>query len=410
MNCRMVLLAGASCLLATMSLAEEAPLEGVTTYVSASEAAALKVFVDRFDEEGGEWIDSAIAGGGTARATAIRRILGGDPPGAAQFVGRVTYQDLIEADLLKPMTNVAVEENWQEILPPWMWEDLQYEGEVYAAPIQRQTQTVLYYSQDALEQAGIELPEDSVEGFFGALDAFKAAGLIPFAASSDKSDLRRVFLAVTAAVGGPELYNRIYVDHDTDAVMTPEFLEVAKTYHRLYQYTDAGQYSRTAGDSTNLLIEGKAGVQILGDWGKGDWLASGATQEDFHCQYLGGIAVESFNVLIFPKSSDPGVAEAQDHFARVITADPELQVDFTLHKGSIPTHVAASTERLDDCANMMVETVANPETAVRDDLISMPPQLSGAVADVVIEFWNDQSMAPETFAEKYAAALEANRP
>ena len=77
-------------------------LEVIHWWTSKGESAAVSQFAKAFDNDGqgDHWIDSAIALGQTARATIMQRVLGGDPPGAAQFNPGREYEELIKNNQL----------------------------------------------------------------------------------------------------------------------------------------------------------------------------------------------------------------------------------------------------------------------------------------------------------------------
>jgi glucose/mannose transport system substrate-binding protein len=49
---------------------------------------------------------------------------------------------------------------------------------------------------------------------------------------------------------------------------------VLLAFKRLQGYVDAGSPNRNWNDATAMLISGKAGVQIMGDWAKGEFAAA----------------------------------------------------------------------------------------------------------------------------------------
>ena len=59
---------------------------------------------------------------------------------------------------------------------------------------------------------------------------------------------------------------------------------MAETYGRLRGYVDPGAPGRNWNDATTLVIQGKAGMQIMGDWAKGEFAAAGQTAgKEFGC-------------------------------------------------------------------------------------------------------------------------------
>src|SRR5438445_11015572 len=80
--------------------AQDMKAEVIHWWTSGGESAAVKVFADQFTKAGGAWIDNAIAGGVSARAVAINRTVGGNPPTAMQFNTGKQFDELVEGNLL----------------------------------------------------------------------------------------------------------------------------------------------------------------------------------------------------------------------------------------------------------------------------------------------------------------------
>lgn len=59
----------------------------------------------------------AVALGEQARSVAINRIVGGNPPTAAQFNTSRQFLDIVEQGMLNPVDEVAQREGWDRLLP-----------------------------------------------------------------------------------------------------------------------------------------------------------------------------------------------------------------------------------------------------------------------------------------------------
>ena len=110
--------------LATVALpfavpAQAANIEVVHWWTSGGEQAAVSVFAKEFDALGGDkWVDTGIAGGTNARAAVMQRILGGDPPQAAQFNISRQFEDLTNSGQLLDLTELAEKEGWRKVIRP----------------------------------------------------------------------------------------------------------------------------------------------------------------------------------------------------------------------------------------------------------------------------------------------------
>src|SRR5437899_12209136 len=83
---------------------------------------------------------------------------------------------------------------------------------------------------------------------------------------------------------GIEKRDQMYGKKDTALAGGPEVLKTLTQLKSLKQYTDEGHANRNWNDTTNLVIQGKAGLQIMGDWARGEFSAAGLTGvNDFGC-------------------------------------------------------------------------------------------------------------------------------
>ena len=82
-------------------------LEVMHWWTSGGESAAVSELAKAFDATGNTWVDAAIAGGESARSIMVSRLIGGDPMGAFQFNHGRQAEELIEAGLLRDITDIA---------------------------------------------------------------------------------------------------------------------------------------------------------------------------------------------------------------------------------------------------------------------------------------------------------------
>jgi len=115
--------------------AQEMKAEVIHWWTSGGESAALKVLADRFTKAGGVWVDTAIAGGVNARAAAINRTIGGNPPTAMQFNTGKQFDELVEGDLLTDVESVATQDKWRSLMPEAIVRAVTRNGKMYAVPV-----------------------------------------------------------------------------------------------------------------------------------------------------------------------------------------------------------------------------------------------------------------------------------
>src|SRR5258705_12924381 len=121
--------------LAAPHAAAQNKAEVIHWWTSGGESAAIQEIATAFTKAGGVWVDSAVAGGDAARAQAISRIVGGNPPTAAQFNTSKQYHDVIPEGLLNDVDAVAAKEGWEKILPAPIISSIKVKGHFYAVPV-----------------------------------------------------------------------------------------------------------------------------------------------------------------------------------------------------------------------------------------------------------------------------------
>ena len=382
--------------------------EVIHWWTSGGESAAIKELANAYNAAGGEWVDSAVAGGEQARSTAINRMVGNNAPTAAQFNTSKQFFDLIEGDMLNNVDDVAAKGNWDTVLPTPIINTIKYKGHYFAVPVNIHNPAWIWYSKAAFAKAGVTSEPKTMDELFAALDKVKAAGLVPLALGGQAWQEKMMFDAIFAYVGGAELFLKVYRDRDVNAINTPEFKKVLTTFKRLHDYVDAGSPGRDWNVATGMLISGKAGVQIMGDWAKGEFLAANQTAgKEFGC--FAGFGpkapyVVAGDVFIMPKSSNPEVIKAQQLLATVMVA-PATQVAFNNKKGSIPIRTDVDASKMDICAQQGIAAMKDKSRQLPTSTMLVPTDVEGAMQDVVTNFWN-KGQSVEEAAKALAAALK----
>lgn len=388
--------------------AEEMKAEVIHWWTSGGESAAVKVFADQFTKAGGVWIDDAIANGPSARAAAVNRTVSGNPPAAMQFNTGKQFDDLVEAGLLSDVETVATAEHWRQVMPEAIVKATARDGRMYAVPINIHGQNWVFFNKAVLEKVGAAEPTNWND-VFPVLDKIKAAGLIPIAFSGVKDWEANLFNAVLVGQGGAPLFEGIYSRRDAALATGADFKAVAATYAKLRDYVDAGAPGRNWNDATALVIQGKAGMQFMGDWAKGEFTAAGQTAgKEYGCTVLSnhGVGyVMGGDVFAFPRLKDPGQVKAQLTLARIML-QPDTQIEFAKKKGSIPVRLDLDPAPLDACAQKAMKWLADKSQQVASADMMAPPALIGAMTDVISEYWNTPSMTADGFAKKVANTLE----
>lgn len=408
LSCRLATSVAAMALTAGPASAQDLTAEVIHWWTSGGESQAIAIIADEFAARGGTWVDTAVVGGANARAAVLNRILGGDPPTAMQWNIGVDVVEIAEQGLLNDVSAIAEAEGWVDVLPPLVVENAVIDGEFYAIPLNVHADNWMWYSTEIYEELGLE-PPTTWDEFLVQADVIQEAGYIPLALGGQPWQERILFSAVLVGLHGNELYRSLFIDHDPAAARDGRLTEVLETFRALGAYVDQGSPGRNWNDATNMVMTGRAAMQIMGDWAKGEFSAAGMVPgEDYGCAMPPGnenAYVLVVDVFTFARTDDPDQVAAQEALAQVMM-DPEVQVAFNAVKGSVPARLDAPVGSLDMCAQIGAAVLADEANHLPSFSMAMSSDLGGAIEDAVTQFWNTPSLSAEDGAEMFAQTLE----
>ncbi|WP_027014431.1 ABC transporter substrate-binding protein [Comamonas composti] len=409
MKCKLFSASLALALAATTGAAQAQKAEVVHWWTSSSESAAVREIANAFQKAGGVWVDQAVAGGSAARAVTINRIAGGSPPAAAQFNTSKQYRELIAEGMLSNVDAVALKEGWEQLLPRPVLDSIRVDGHYYATPVNIHNPGWFWYSKAALQKAGVTAEPRDIDEFFAALDKLKAAGLIPIAVGSQGWQESLTFNALLVNIAGKDSYLKFYQAHDPSVVDSAPFKRTLQAMRKLRGYVDAGSPGRNWNDGTALLINGKAGYQIMGDWAKGEFAnARQLPGKDYGC-FSGFTPTTPYviggDVFVFPKTGNAQMAKTQQLLASVIVK-PATQIAFNNKKGSIPVRMDTDPAQFDICAQAGIAALKDRTRHLPVSDMLMTPDMLGSVTDVISQFWNS-NMSIEAASRALRNALKS---
>lgn len=370
-------------------------IEVLHHWVSESEVNALNTVRTALAEKGFGWKDAAVGGASGANAQqALRtRIAAGNPPGAMQFLG---YEgvDWAAEGVLRNMTDIATANGWQTAIAPQVLPFVQTGDDFFAVPINMHRQNWVWANKAAFDKAGVTEPKTWAE-LIADGDKLKAAGVIPLAIGDEPWQIQLLFDSLVTDLYGPDFYKKAVIDLDPDALASPEMKGVFDTLRQLRGLVDDNFTGRDWAVATDMVINGQAAMQVMGDWAKGEFLAKNLKPgTDFLCfatpsetpSFL--FIIDSFGMFT---SKDQSVTEAQTALAEVVM-DPKVQHDFNVIKGSIPARVDVPVDDFDDCARKGFD---EREAAIENGAMlgalthgfASQPQFATVFGDVAAEFF-----------------------
>lgn len=238
--------------------------------------AMIKVFKAQYPDI--EFINAAVAGGaGTnARAVLASRLQAGDPPDSWQgHAGQELIGTYVAGNQILPLNDLYESEGWLKVMPETLIPLISQDGKIYSVPVNIHRANVLWYNPKILKNHNINVPT-TIDEWFAAMDALKAAGVTPLALGEQWT---KMHLLETVLLGtlGPEAYNGLW-SGKTDWG-SPEVKVALENFAKLLTYANSDSASLSWQDASQLVVNGDAAFNVMGDWAEGYFRELGKTPQ-----------------------------------------------------------------------------------------------------------------------------------
>ncbi|NMA23456.1 MAG: carbohydrate ABC transporter substrate-binding protein [Spirochaetales bacterium] len=320
--------------------------------------AMIKVFENRYP--GIELINATVAGGAGTNAKAVlaTRMQGGNPPDTFQVhAGHELIDTWVVSDFMEPITFVLRDAGYLDKFPSDVIDIISYKGEVYSIPVNIHRSNVMWYSPKLFNQFNLKVPTTWAE-FLSAAEVFQRNGIPALALGDNESWaathlMENVLLSTLGADGYRDLWQGKVPWNDS------RVREALTIYTKILGYVNRDHAALANMDAAGYVAEGKAAINIMGDWAAGYYYSQGFKQgEDWEWAPAPGTA-GIFNML-----SDsfglPKNAPNRDNVIKWLTvcASREGQDAFNPIKGSIPARIDGDRSLYDRYLNAAMDDFA----------------------------------------------------
>lgn len=382
-------------------------------WTSGGEAAALNVLKKDLETKGIGWTDMPVAGGGGSEAmTVLRaRVTSGNAPTAVQMLG-FDIVDWAKEGALGNLDDTAAKEGWDKVIPAALQNFSKYDGHWIAAPVNVHSTNWIWINKAALDKAGGKEPANWDE-LIALLDKFKAQGIVPIVGGGNAWNATTMFDSVVLSLGN-DFYKQAFNDLDPAALGSDKMKEAFTRLTKLRSYVDDNFSGREWNLDSAMVIEGKAGMQMMGDWAKGEFIkAKKVPGTDFVCMRFpgtqGSVTFNSDMFAMFKIAQDKVPAQLQ--MASAIES-PTFQSAFNVVKGSAPARTDVPNTDFDACGKKAIADLK--EASDKGTLMGSmsngygaPAAVKNAVYDVVNRVYNGELTPDEAIKELPAAVAAA---
>ena len=376
-------------------------------WISPSERKALDVYRDAWKGQGGKWIDMPSKNKLAQTSMSTDMIANGYPPAVIQWNANGESMELALMGVIQDIDDIAVADHWRDFLPQNLINHISYKGHIYFAPVNIHAENWVWTNKKIFDQLKLP-PPTTWEGVLSSAAKIKAAGYIPIALGSGAWEISLLFNDIVYSVYGPKGYTRLLTGGDSNAAMEPAMLKALDILRRLSVFVDPARSGKTWVDATLSMGRGRAGMQFMGDYAKGELKEAGlVVDKDFRCTLAPGTESIYFVVIdafAFPVTNNAQVRRSQRLFARQIM-NVNNQLAFNGIKGSIPPRTDIQRNNLDTCGKIGLDLISRQHGQVFAQSMLMPPQMSQGWIDIVADYFNNPKIPPEKAQRQLAEVL-----
>jgi glucose/mannose transport system substrate-binding protein len=236
----------------------------------------LKIFQAQYPNV--NLINATVAGGAgvNARAVLATRMQGGDPPGSFQVhAGHELVDTYAVSGQMEPLTFLYKEEGWLDVYPQDLIKILSYNGEIWSVPVNIHRANVMWYNKAVFADNNLQPPK-TMDEFFTVAEKLKAAGIIPLALGESWTEVH-LFETVLLGTLGPDKYIGLWAG--TTDWKSAEVTKALENYDRMLTYVNEDFAALTWDQATQLVIDGTAAMNVMGDWAEGYFKSKGWTPD-----------------------------------------------------------------------------------------------------------------------------------
>ena len=322
-------------------------VEVFTWWASGSEKLGLDALVAVFKEQypDVEFVNAAVAGGAgsNAKAALASRLEADNPPDTFQAHAGAELSDYIQAGQIQDLSSFYQDNGLNEVFPPSLIERLTVDGKIYSVPSNIHRANVTWVNAEVLTTAGIDptqAPAD-MDAWIADLQKLKDSGVeTPLALGTEWTQMQLLENALLADLGA-DGYSGLW-DGST-AWDSAGVKSAVDHYGQLLSFANSDFAGLDWDAATQILIDGNAGYNVMGDWAEAAFVQSGKT---YNTDYTTWATPGTEGVFDFLADSftlpvgAPQEAAANDWLTTISSADG--QKAFNIAKGSIPARTDAN--------------------------------------------------------------------
>ncbi len=242
----------------------------IFSWWAGDEGPALQALIDLYKQQnpGVKLINATVTGGSGVNAKAVlkTRMLGGEPPDSFQVhAGQELIGTWVKADRMEDLTFLFKKQGWMDAFPKGLVKLISTDKGIWSVPVNIHRSNVLWYIPANMDKWGIKVPA-TWDDFFAIAPKLKEKGIVPLVLGQNWT-ANHLWESVAVAAMGADNWDALWAGKlPFDSL---EGIKAWKLFGRVLEYTNNDASSLSWQQATDMVIDGKAAFNIMGDWAAG---------------------------------------------------------------------------------------------------------------------------------------------
>lgn len=242
----------------------------IFSWWAGDEGPALQALIDIYKSQNPavEVVNATVTGGSGVNAKAVlkTRMLGGEPPDSFQVhAGQELIGTWVKSERMEDLTPFFKEQGWMDAFPKGLIKNIGTESGIWSVPVNIHRSNVVWFVPGNLEKWGIKLPATWDE-FFAAAEKLEAQKVVPLVLAQNWT-ANHLWESVALASLGADNWDALWAGKL--AFDSPEGIKAWELFGKVLGYTNADASSLSWQQATDMVVDGRAAFNIMGDWAAG---------------------------------------------------------------------------------------------------------------------------------------------
>ena len=242
----------------------------IFSWWAGNEGPALQALINLYESKYPDVkvINATVAGGSGINAKAVlkTRMLGGNPPDSFQVhAGQELIGTWVIAHRMEDLTWMFKQQGWLNVFPKNLIDLISTKDGIWSVPVNIHRSNVMWYIPANLKKWGVQVPT-SWDEFLQIAPKLQAQGVIPLALGTTWT-AEHLWESVALSVLGPDKWDALWKGELS--FTSPEMLKVWDLFGKILKYTNSDAASLSWQQATDLVVNGKAAFNVMGDWAAG---------------------------------------------------------------------------------------------------------------------------------------------